>query len=72
MKKVRRVRRGGKRRNNERQGSREKRLRRWRKAAEKLKRLVGEKRKKCWRTFVKNMDARTHGRSSARPRIRGG
>ena len=57
LKKVRRVRRGGKRRNNEGQGSREKRLRRWRKAAEKLKRLVGEKKKKCWRTFCEE-----HGR----------
>ena len=43
LKKVRRVRRGGKSNNREGQGGREKRLQRWRRAAEKLKGLVGKK-----------------------------
>ena len=47
LKKVRRVRRGGRSKNVGGQGGREKRLRRWRKAAQKLKRLVGEKKEKC-------------------------
>ena len=51
LKKVRRVRRGGKSKNVVGQGGREERLRRWKKAAEKLKRLVREKKEQCWRTF---------------------
>ena len=51
LKKVRKVKRGGKSRNSGGQGGREKRLQKWRKAAEKMKRLVREKKEKCWRTF---------------------
>ena len=49
--KVRRVSREGQGQTIGGQGGREKRLRRWRKAAEKPKRLVGEKQEKCWTTF---------------------
>ena len=51
LKKVRRVRRGGRKKNGGKEVDRGKKLRRWRKVAEKMKKLVEEKREKCWRTF---------------------
>ena len=49
--KVRRLRREGRKKSGGRIVDREKKLRQWRKAAEKLKQMVMEKREKCWRTF---------------------